>query len=145
MTCVLKKLAFFTWKRNHAKKSKRKKKRNTWSGKSILAETSLGSFRQCSNAGGTSGNLEWMRSNALTLYLIKHVHYASCLLPATWTVILTYLEGGASPSDMLQNHFVWSIVCVSLIPSKPRALMVTAGSVTSANWMWLVPCWIARM
>lgn len=48
-------------------------------------------------------------------------------------------EGASVPSDLLQNHFVLDTVCL-LQPPEPRALLATAGSVASSEWMRVVPC-----
>lgn len=71
-------------------KKKNEKEKSTQNGKSIIAEMCVGIFVTAVEAGGTKGNLEWRRSSAWTIYLIKYMHYANRLLPATWTFILIY-------------------------------------------------------
>lgn len=113
--------------KNHAKKKKNfffLREIPTVEGVSLPRHV-LEAFVPVVHTGSTTGNLEWTKSLALTLYLMKYIHYAH-LLPAAWTFLLIYHKGVSSPSDMLQNHFVWSMVCVSRTPQNHE------------HWGWLL-------
>lgn len=122
----LEEVGFFYMGKNHAKKKKFFFfKRDTNSGSVSLLRHVLEAFVPVVHTGSTTGNLEWAKSLALTLYLMTYIHYAH-LLPAAWTFLLIYHKGVSSPSDMLQNHFVWSMVCVSPTPQNHE------------HWGWLL-------
>ena len=114
---VLKKLAFFTWERIMPSPPPRHFLKRYLQQKQYHCQDVLLSllFTQVAPLA------TWNEGRAVKKkdYLTKYIDYTQ-LLPATWTFILLYHKGVSSPSDVLQNHFVWSMVCTSPTPQNHR-------------------------
>lgn len=113
---VLKKLAFFTWERIVSPPPphffKRYLQQKEYHCQDVLL--SLLFMQVAPLATWNEGRAVKKKED----YLTKYIHYT--LLPATWTFILLYHKGVLSPSHVLQNHFVWSMVCASPTPQNHK-------------------------
>ena len=112
---VLKKLPFFTWERMCPPPFFL---RDTYSRKSIIAETC---FCHCCSCRWHHWQLgmkdeQWRRKKTNKVHPLHST--ASCYLHFH----SPDHKGVLSPSNVLQNHFVWSMVCASLTPQNHKDL-----------------------
>lgn len=132
----LEEVGFFYMGKNHAKKKNFFFfKRDTNSGSVSLLRHVLEAFVPVVHTGSTTGNLEWAKSLALTLFNDVHplCSPTSCCLDFP-----SHLSQGSFLSfrHAAESFCMKYGLCLP-DPSEPRALGVTAGSVTSANWIAL--------
>lgn len=123
--------------KNHAKKKFFSfLKRDTYSGRCIIAETCVGSFCLCCSHRQHHGQLGMNKEPCINT-LFNEVH-PLCSPTSCCLDFASHLSQGSFLSfrHAAESFCMKYGLCLP-DPSEPRALGVTAGSVTSANWIAL--------